>query len=155
MTTDIEEYYVDNSSEYMDIDEDEIDWNDRILEMEEDIPEESYNPDEDNGDETDDENGEFPESDSSSSDDEDDAPVTQAVDKKQFRTIKLTDKYISQQLTLKEFNRDRFRFRYKGEVMYGHILTISGSGKYIFDVVDIKTGQHSTKFLNGEFIDSY
>lgn len=151
MATDIEDFYVDNSSEYMDIDEEDIDWNERILEMEEE-PEETESEDDPDA-ESDEESDEVEELDDS--EDLDDTTANCAVDKSKFRRIKLTDKYISQQLTLSEFMRDRIRFRYKGEPMYGHIVTITKSGKYWFDVVDLKTGKHSSVLMNGEFIDNY
>lgn len=153
MSTDIEDFYIDNTSDYMDIDEEEIDWNERILEMEEEPEETDIDPDAESDDE--DSENDIEPVDDEEDDDEPTVTTSGAVDKKKFRTIKLTDKYISQQLTLPEFMRDRFRFRYHGEPMYGHIIMISKAGKYIFDIVDIKTGQHSTKFLDGEFIDNY
>lgn len=131
----IEEDMYDNP-DYLDEDEDEIDWNERFYEME-------LN-EEDEIDNTDDE-----------AEKEDLQKDVTTINSVKYLAPNLTDTYIQNQLYKLEFNRDNIKFYYKDELVYGKILAISASGKYIFDCVNPSTGEHNSRMFDGAYIESY
>lgn len=119
--------------DYLDADENEIDWNEQIYALEDD--EEELDENENINDEED-----------------KDFIVDNTTN---YLTPILTESYIKKQLILPEWKRDQIKFRYNNDIVYGHIIMKTPSGKYVFDLIDISTGQHQTKSLNGDYIDSF
>lgn len=123
-----------NTPDYFDEDENEIDWDERLFGgMDDETPDDTEETDE--------------------SDEPEEVKVK--VDDRGYLTPLLTERYIKSQLVKPEYNRDRIKFYYKNEVVYGHILMVTKSEKYIFDLVDLSTGIHITKALDGNYIDSF
>lgn len=118
--------------DYLD-DENEIDWNEQIYALEDD-------------EESDDNDAVIEE------DDDKDFIVDNSTN---YLTPILTESYIKKQLILPEWKRDHIKFRYNNDIVYGHIIMKTPTGKYVFDLVDISTGIHQTKSLNGDYIDSF
>lgn len=141
-----DEEYIDYNEEY---DENEVDWNEKLYELDDIENDDDEDIDEDNESDEDSETTEVLELSLGNT-----SLTAKTFNKQIYKTTNITDKWVSIQLAKSEYARDRVKFKYDGSPIYGHILMKVPTGnRYLFDIVDPCTGVHSIKALKGELID--